>query len=259
MNATMIRPVKRKPKPWTGTTAEAALLVMMFVPVGFVTTAARADVFNIEIDYMVDDGIGGHSHRPNDVEIDAVVQMFACQGHTLNVVVDDVLPHYTQLRNDPNNCSNTFDYSGNNASFGKLKQDYFDNAAEGGWHYCIFAHFIEDGNCNVTDSSGRAEIGGDDFIVSLGDFDGDIGTPWDRAATLAHEFGHNLGLYHCGNAAPCGDPDKDPNTIGPRPLNLPSVMSYFYQLRGVRANLECQGLVHRKTSAVCSVFVGHRR
>ena len=204
---------------------------------------ARADTFNIEIDYMVDDGIGGHSHRPNPEEIDAVVQMFACQGHTLNVEVDDVLPHYTQLRNDPDNCGNTFDYSGKNASFGKLKQDYFDHAGEGGWHYCIFVHFIEDNYCNVTDSSGRAEIGGDDFVVSLGDFDGYIGTPWDRAATLAHEFGHNLGLYHCGADHPCGNPDDDPSRRGPRPLNLPSIMSYFYQLKGVRTNLECQRLV----------------
>ena len=149
---------------------------------------ARAEVFNIEIDYMVDDGIGGHSHRPNDIEVAAVVQMFACQGHVLNIEVDDAIPHFTQMRNDPDDCGRIFSYSGANGSFGKLKQDYFDHAGEGGWHYCIFAHFIEDGQCQVSGASGVAEIGGDDFIVSLGDFDNDIGTPWDRAATLAHEF-----------------------------------------------------------------------
>lgn len=217
----------------------------------------RADVFNIEIDYMVEDGIGGHSHRPNDVEVNAVVQMFACQGHVLNIEVDDAIPHYTQMRNDPNDCRRIFDYSGNNASFGKLKQDHFDHPGEGGWHYCIFAHFIENDECQVSGASGVAEIGGDDFIVSLGDFDNDIGTPWDRAATLAHEFGHNLGLYHCGAAGPCGDPDEDPERIGPRPLNLPSVMSYFYQLRGVRANLECQGLVHEGLSLFKNLDYSH--
>ncbi len=221
--------------------AASAFLVLMAALAG---SRANAEVFNIEIDYMVDSGIGGHSHRPSNHEIDAVVQMFACQGHTLNIIVDDVLPHYTQLRNDPNNCRNVFGYSGANGSFGRLKRDFYDHAGEAGWHYCIFAHFIEDAECKFSGSSGIAEIGGDDFIVSLGDFDNDIGTPWDRAATLAHEFGHNLGLYHCGGAAPCGDPDDDPTSIGPRPVNLPSVMSYFYQLRGVRANLECQGLVH---------------
>ncbi len=238
-------------------TAKLGLLLIVFLATGLLTTDVRAEVFNIEIDYMVDANIGGHSHRPNDIEIDAVVQMFACQGHTLNIIVDDELPHYTQLRNDPDNCLNTFDYSDTNASFGRLKQDYFDHAGEGGWHYCIFAHFIEDSACNVTDSSGRAEIGGDDFIVSLGDFDGDIGTPWDRAATLAHEFGHNLGLYHCGNAAPCGKPEVDPDTIGPRPLNLPSIMSYFYQLRGVRANLACQGLIHEELSLFKNLDYSH--
>ncbi len=218
---------------------------------------ARAEVFNIEIDYMVDDGIGGHSHRPNDIEVAAVVQMFACQGHVLNIEVDDAIPHFTQMRNDPDDCGRIFSYSGANGSFGKLKQDYFDHAGEGGWHYCIFAHFIEDGQCQVSGASGVAEIGGDDFIVSLGDFDNDIGTPWDRAATLAHEFGHNLGLYHCGAAAPCGNPDEDPEMIGPRPLNLPSVMSYFYQLRGVRANLECQGLVHEGLSLFKNLDYSH--
>ena len=179
----MIR-AHHKATPRAGTSAGVTLSAMMLLPAGLVTTDARADVFNIEIDYMVDGGIGGHSNRPNGVEIDAVVQMFACQGHTLNVVVVDAIPHNTQLRNDPDNCRNTFDYSGANGSFGRLKQDYFDHAGESGWHYCIFAHFIEDGKCQVSGASGVAEIGGDDFIVSLGDFDGDIGTPWDRAATV---------------------------------------------------------------------------
>ena len=253
----MIRRAIHKATLRTAASAEFALLAIMLLPAGLAASDARADVFNIEIDYMVDSGIGGHSHRPSNIEIDAVVQMFACQGHTLNIEVDDAIPHYTQMRNDPDNCRSTFGYSGANGSFGKLKQDYFDHAGEGGWHYCIFAHMIEDDECNVSGSSGIAEIGGDDFIVSLGDFDNDIGTPWDRAGTLAHEFGHNLGLYHCGAANPCGDPEEDPDNIGPRQLNLPSVMSYFYQLRGVRANLECQALVHEGLSLFKNLDYSH--
>lgn len=240
---TMMKCATLKTAPRISTGVQLALLASILLLAGLVTTDARADVFNIEIDYMVDTGIGGHSHMPNEIEIEAVVQMFACQGHDLNIVVDDALPHYTQLRNDPDNCRDVFGYSGMGGSFGRLKQDFYDHAGQIGWHYCIFVHFIEDGECQWSGSSGVAEIGGDDLIVSLGDFDGDIGTPWDRAATLAHEFGHNLGLWHCGAAHPCGDPDDNPTKIGPRPLNLPSVMSYFYQLTGVRANLECQGLV----------------
>jgi hypothetical protein len=253
----MIRPAINKAGLRTRTVAETALSVVLLLSGGLVCTDARADTFNIEIDYMVDSGIGGHSHRPNDIEIEAVAQMFACQGHTLNIIVDDELPHYTQLRNDPNDCRNIFDYSGTDASFGRLKQDYYNHAGQAGWHYCIFAHMIEDAECNVSGASGVAEIGGDDFIVSLGDFDNDIGTPWDRAATLAHEFGHNLGLYHCGSLGPCGNPDRDPDRIGPYLPNLASIMSYFYQLRGVRANLECQGLAHERLSLFKNLDYSH--
>ncbi len=56
---------------------------MVLLPAGLLTRDARADTFNIEIDYMVDSGIGGHSHRPSNLEIDAVVKMFACQGLSL--------------------------------------------------------------------------------------------------------------------------------------------------------------------------------
>ena len=58
---------------------------------------------------------------------------------------------------------------------------------------------------------------------------------------MAHEFGHNLGLTHCGNQLCSGDPE-DENNVGPRKVNLPSIMSYFYQLRGVRHNMVCQGI-----------------
>ena len=42
-----------------------------------------------------------HSHRPTQTEINAVIQMFACHGITLNVVIDEQLPHYNVLRRDP--------------------------------------------------------------------------------------------------------------------------------------------------------------
>lgn len=207
--------------------------------------AAKADTFRIEIDYMVG-GAPNHSHQPSQAVIDAVVQMFACQGHTLIIEVSDSITHYNILRRNPAGCAGGnaafFSYSGEAASFGAIKAANFDHAGDNpAWHYCIFAHQYEDGSCNTTTSSGLGEISGDDFIVSLGAFSGQTGTLFDQAATLAHEFGHNLGLGHCGTMD-CGSDTTTGTYVGPFVPNLASIMSYRYQLTGVSTNLLANGL-----------------
>jgi len=193
---------------------------------------ASATTFNVEIDYM-GGGSPSHIHYPSDAELAVVVQMFACQGHTLNLVRSEQIPHYDNLISDPDPNPNTnqgfFNYSGAPNSFGKLRQLYFQHAGQAGWHYCIFCH-----NYNGSGSSGLAETPGGNLVVSLGSFDNQVGTSFDRAATLAHEFGHNLGLTHCGNMN-CG-------LTGTFIPIVPSIMTYFFQLQGVRTNLICQGL-----------------
>ncbi len=210
-------------------------------------TSAMADTFRIEIDYMVDDGATPHSHQPTAQEIQAVVQMFACQGHTLIIDVSDEIPHYDVLQMDPDQTYNIFDYSGVAASFGALKAQYYDHAGIAGWHYCIFGHQYEwfEPGIGIYDStsSGLAEMLGDDLLVTLGAFEYNGvpgGSPFSRAATLAHEFGHNLGLTHCGDMN-CSD-ENGADWVGAYPLNVASVMSYFYQLIGVRSNLVDLGL-----------------
>jgi hypothetical protein len=200
---------------------------------------AAAETFNIEIDYMVDNSPGSaHSHMPSQAVIDAVVQMFACQGHTLNIVVDDALPHHYVLRRDPSDNS-FFDYSGTADSFGQLKADWFDNTG-GGWHYAIFAHRYENpdtnGNLIPSGSSGLGERPGDDFIVTLGAFTDSTGNEFQQASTLAHEFGHNLGLTHCGG--------QNCDSVGNNSPVLASIMSYNYQLEGLRTGLLCNELIH---------------
>ncbi|HWL94246.1 MAG TPA: hypothetical protein VNT79_12005 [Phycisphaerae bacterium] len=210
-----------------------------------VSAALQATTYRIEIDYMVG-GSPNHSHVPSAAVINAVVQMFACQGHTLIVDVDDALTHYNILRRDPDGCDDCdaafFSYDGEPASFGLLKSGNFDHAGDDpAWHYCIFAHQYEDSCCDTTTSSGLAEGSSDDFIVSLGAFSNDTGTLFDQAATLAHEFGHNIGLGHCGTMY-CGSDEDDPDYVGPYVPNMPSVMSYRYQLTGVRTNMLANGL-----------------
>lgn len=194
--------------------------------------AQAVSVINVEIDYMAD---GTHSHRPAQAEIDAVVQMFACHGITLNVVIDDQIPESKVLRRnpDPQKKNDFFGYSNGLDTYGGIKAVYFDHGA--GWHYCIFGHQYQDLSYVASGSSGLGEIKGDDFIVTLGAFNSQIGTPWDRASSFAHELGHNLGLSHSGG--------MDESAVGPNTPNLPSIMSYFYQLAGVRNNMEFQGLV----------------
>ncbi len=104
---------------------------------------------------MVLTGQGGHSHQPTAAEINAVVQMFACHGWTLNVVIDDKIPHHDELKRDPGNASNFFGYSGTTDSFGRLKSTWFDNTG-GGWHYCIFGHQYQKSDYTTSTSSGIA-------------------------------------------------------------------------------------------------------
>ena len=197
---------------------------------------AAATVMNIEIDYMDSTAAGGHSHRPQPDEIAAVVQMFACHGITLNVVVDQAIPHSDVMWVNPAN-GKFFDYSGVTNSFAYLRFHYFGHAGLAGWHYCIFGHeYAADTSQKASGSSGLAQSPGANFVVTLGSFTSQIGTPFDRAATLAHEFGHNLGLGH--------------GTVGNYQPNKPSIMSYFYQLSGVRSALIARGL----TTTAASLF-----
>ena len=218
------------------------ILIMVLLVVAL---PVAAETFNIEIDYMVDSSPGSaHSHMPSQDVIDAVVQMFACQGHTLNIVVDDALTHYYALRRDPSDNS-FFDYSGSSDTYGRLKSNNFDNTG-GGWHYAVFGHRYEGvdstGTIFVSGSSGLGERPGDDFIVTLGSWPDSTGTDFEQAATLAHEFGHNLGLTHCGG------PNCD--TVGPNVPVLASIMSYDYQLQGLRTGLLCNGLIHETESGL---------
>jgi hypothetical protein len=99
----------------------------------------------------------------------------------------------------------------------EIKQKNFDPKRLGYFHYVLMAHRYNGGS----NSSGYAEIVGDDMLVTLHCSKSDVNV----GNTIAHELGHNLGLDHGGNEA-CND----------KP-NYNSIMNYRYQFAGVDAGL----------------------
>ncbi|MBI5711654.1 MAG: hypothetical protein HZC42_15315 [Candidatus Eisenbacteria bacterium] len=78
--------------------------------------------------------------------------------------------------------------------------------------YCVFAAD------NATGGSGLAELVGDDFLVSIAQFDSAGVSPIrHQAAAFMHELGHNLGLWHGGQ----DDWNHKPN--------YHSIMNYTWQ------------------------------
>ena len=200
----------------------AALLAA--APLG-APSAQVPTLINVEIDYMVQPG---HSHLPSQDILDALVQMFACHGITLNLWVSDAVPHINVIR--CTDLEDPFWTCADPTSFATYKSLYADTAGMEDWHYCLIGHDYDSGD--GPGSSGRSD-GVNDFIVTLGQWINGIGTDFEVAGTFAHELGHDLGLNHAS-----------PNTFnasGPFSPNYASVMSYQYQLVGVRNGLECLG------------------
>lgn len=201
------------------------------------TSPTRKDIF-LEIDFMDCATAGGdcaagdtHSHRPNAAVINAVTQAFAnasvnnpngSTGITLHIDVSNVIPHQNFL-NIPGLC---FAGGAGIGNFDTVKSDPANfgpnNPRRFAFHYSLFTHIQTNDTTNpFQTSSGCGEFPGNDFQVSLGAFNGNVGTVPQQAGTLMHEFGHNLNLGHGGG---------DNENLKP---NYLSVMSYRYQFSGI--------------------------
>ena len=180
------------------------------------------DLF-IEIDYMT-------FHKPIDAAKTMVINKFAnadvsnpdgTKGINLHILVDEQISH-----------TNTI----NEAQLLAIKATNFGTSAERSnlnyllgilpakllvYHYGIFGH---DQPSPFTGSSGNSfRIPNMDFVVTLGVAGAaqtaghNTGNDVQQAATLMHEFGHNLGLHHGGS----DDINCKPNYL--------SIMNYLFQ------------------------------
>lgn len=162
---------------------------------------------------------GAISHRPSAGAMARVTEMFAAapvtnpDGSTgINVVHDygqggafvggNRIEGYSAVL--PGRLDATY-YAIRNANYDAERLGYF--------HYVLMAHRYDNGS----NSSGYAEVVGDDMIVSLYCANSDVNV----GNTIAHELGHNLGLDHGGFEACNGKP------------NYNSIMNYRYQFAGV--------------------------
>lgn len=161
----------------------------------------------IEYDWFDDNG---HSHRPTAAQLALVTASFAAQGI-------EIIHDYGQGPAPFTGGNFIDDPDGNVDALGGEYYGYkaanFDANRNGYFHYNLHPHQYAGGN-----SSGLAQINGDDFITATLTFYGD---DLAVAGTIQHELGHNLGLLHGGF--------ENRN----RKPNYNSVMNYNYQFRGI--------------------------
>ena len=109
--------------------------------------------------------------------------------------------------------------------FYDYKNHYFDPDRLNIFHYCVFGFTTPDF------FSGKAEIWGNDFMITLSEEYYYRYTEIGQVGSFVHELGHNIGLRHGGidNGALDADTNYKPN--------LPSTMNYRYQFQGI--SIDC--------------------
>lgn len=208
----------------------------------------------IQVDYMssADPGV-----TPQKQAFENVKAAFAAKGYTMiidagSLFGDALNTGYNwgkggrSLTSTP--CVQLDTAAGCGSSLYQIKAQYFDVRRTSIFHYAIF------GTTQQTDgsggSSGIAEIGGNDFLVTLGNWSLNTNTTANtnklinyQAGTFMHELGHNLGLRHGGDE----NTNYKPNYF--------SVMNYLYQLNGLSSSATGIGPFQRwkcQKYSVCS-------
>jgi alpha-tubulin suppressor-like RCC1 family protein len=178
----------------------------------------------LEFDWFVDaNDCSSHSHQPTSAIISRYETAFA------NAAVSnpdgtqgiDVISDYGQggLFTGGNfvaDADGVIARATGGSDFRNYKAANFAANRHGYFHYVLMPHRYG----TTSNSSGFAELPGDDLIVSLQCFN----STSNVANTIMHELGHNLGLHHGGSS----DTNYKPN--------YNSVMNYRYQFPGVDDN-----------------------
>jgi hypothetical protein len=195
------------------------------------------DIF-VYVDWLTNDGIfgiGAHTHKPSQSGIDKVIAAFADQGISLHIIygneinednTNKELGFFTQ---NGDNCDYDF------GEFNDIRSSSFlaNPAREPIFHYVIFGHDMGPNPCQNNGYHSGVSNGApaSDFLVTLGHWANNIGTPDEQAGTFMHELGHNLGLGHGGVEV------VDEETIRPIETNFKpnhlSVMNYAFQENGL--------------------------
>ncbi|HET6604762.1 MAG TPA: hypothetical protein VFG21_11240 [Xanthomonadaceae bacterium] len=187
----------------------------------------RRDVL-VEYDWFESDyECGTHSQRPTDAMLQDVARMFADapvanpDGSTGIHLIQDAgqggaLTGGNRVTGFDAILPGRFD-----ATWREIKDANFAPNRLGYFHYVLLPHRYDGGS----NSSGYAEVVGDDAIVSMACHTSQLF--WVN--TIAHELGHNLGLLHGGfehcNYKP----------------NYSSVMNYRFQFAGMDTGCEATG------------------
>lgn len=136
---------------------------------------------------------------------------------------DNVTPFEQCVTLDQTTCTSN---TSSRRSIYDWKEEYMDLRRRSLFHYLLFGYSQSPNG--AAGSSGYAEIFGNDFLISMGNWglNTTAGTYLNKlinqqASTIMHELGHNLGLRHGGD-----------ENLNDKP-NYWSVMNYTYQLYGL--------------------------
>ena len=192
----------------------------------------QIDLF-IEIDYMdsTDDGNRAIDEglKPHKKALDKVRAVFASKGYMVHFDTGALLsPHYDlgegnevsyaqSIHIDPNrNATTIHDYKALNMNVERRMLFY----------YMLFATTLNENG--KPGPGGVAEVVGNDSLITLGGWGLRTTSPLlnnllinIQAATIMHEFGHNLGLKHGGD-----------DNLNNKP-NYLSIMNYMYAINGL--------------------------
>ena len=182
------------------------------------------DLF-VEIDAM-----DGPNIAPTMMDLQLVVDAFA-GAPVENPGKNDGITLHLQF-SDSN--IPTVDFPNQWVEFDVVKQMWFGTTTEQGnvevlqakfkaYRYCVFGNTY-----NGIKSGGSAEVGGNDFMVTMGAYRTPGGDADDKAALFMHELGHALGLKHYGpqsQATPAELADRSKFNYNP---NHYSIMNYHW-------------------------------